>query len=163
MTTKETLINSQSTKSYDDLSEWDFILITTQWYKTEMDYVADFVYKYLNEICKVPPKIIRYEVPGSHEIPFAIKKINNRTNTSKLLGFLTFGILMKGETLHFEQVSSALSTGIMSVQLSINVPIINGVISCFNIQQAHDRIYSDKNTLPYLVNSVLHMAFLIKH
>ena len=49
------------------------------------------------------------------------------------------GVLIKGETMHFEYISEAVSHGLMRVQLDTGVPVIFGVLTVMNDEQAQSR------------------------
>ena len=78
-------------------------------------------------------KIIK--VPGVFEIPVTISK-----NIKKFDGFIALGCVIKGETPHFDFISSATTNAIMKLSVDIKKPIGNGVITCLNINQAKARI-----------------------
>jgi 6,7-dimethyl-8-ribityllumazine synthase len=43
---------------------------------------------------------------------------------------IAIGVLIKGETAHFEYISQAVSTGLMRIQLDFGVPVVFGVLVC---------------------------------
>jgi 6,7-dimethyl-8-ribityllumazine synthase len=49
------------------------------------------------------------------------------------------GVLIKGSTMHFEYIADAVSHALMRVQLDTGVPVIFGVLTCLNDDQALDR------------------------
>ena len=49
------------------------------------------------------------------------------------------GVLIKGETLHFEYISSAVASGIMNVNLSTTTPVVYGVLNCLDEGQVRRR------------------------
>ena len=77
-------------------------------------------------------KIIK--VPGVFEIPVTISK-----NIKKYDGFIALGCVIKGETPHFDFISSASTQAIMKLSVDNKKPIGNGIISCFNKKQAYKR------------------------
>lgn len=54
------------------------------------------------------------------------------------------GVLIKGETLHFEYISDAVASGIMNVNLGTMVPVVYGVLNCLDEGQVVKRS-SNKN------------------
>ena len=81
---------------------------------------------------KVQFKIIK--VPGVFEIPVTISK-----NIKKYDGFLALGCVIKGQTPHFDFISSATTNAIMSLSIESKKPIGNGIITCLNKKQAIER------------------------
>ena len=77
-------------------------------------------------------KIIK--VPGVFEIPVTISK-----NIKKYDGFIALGCVIKGETPHFDFISSASTQDIMRLSVDFKKPIGNGIITCLNIRQAKAR------------------------
>ena len=73
-------------------------------------------------------------VPGVFEIPVAIKK-----NIKKFDAFIALGCVIKGQTPHFDFISSATTNAIMNISIESKKPIGNGVITCLNINQARAR------------------------
>lgn len=49
------------------------------------------------------------------------------------------GVLIKGETLHFEYISDSVTRGIMDVSLGTNCPVVYGVLNCLNEEQVVKR------------------------
>jgi len=77
-------------------------------------------------------KVIR--VPGVFEIPITISK-----NIKKYDAFIALGCVIKGETPHFDFISSASTQSIMNLSVDNKKPIGNGIITCLNIKQAKAR------------------------
>ena len=73
--------------------------------------------------------------PGAFEIPLACKKAAKRGYSA----IITLGAIIKGSTPHFDYVSAELSKGIASVGLDTGVPVIFGVLTTDNIEQAIER------------------------
>tara|TARA_B100001175_G_C19046992_1_gene420134 strand:+ start:92 stop:472 length:381 start_codon:yes stop_codon:yes gene_type:complete len=77
-------------------------------------------------------KVIK--VPGVFEIPVTISK-----NIKKYDAFIALGCVIKGETPHFDFISSATTQAIMNLSVDSKKPIGNGIITCLNIKQAKAR------------------------
>ena len=77
-------------------------------------------------------KVIR--VPGVFEIPVTISK-----NIKKYDAFIALGCVIKGETPHFNFISSASTQAIMNISAEFKKPIGNGIITCLNMKQAKAR------------------------
>ena len=70
-------------------------------------------------------------VPGVFEIPITISK-----NLRKYDGFIALGCVIKGETPHFEFISSSVTDNILNMSVKNKKPIGNGIITCLNKKQA---------------------------
>jgi len=77
-----------------------------------------------------------FKVPGSFEIPFTAKKL---ALTKKYDAIICLGVIIRGDTPHFEYIAAEVSKGIASVGLDTGTPIIFGVLTTENIEQAIER------------------------
>jgi 6,7-dimethyl-8-ribityllumazine synthase len=75
-------------------------------------------------------------VPGSFELPLAAKRA---AVSGKYDGIVALGCLMRGETPHFEYISSAVSRSLSQVALEAGIPIGFGVLTVDTVEQAMDR------------------------
>ena len=74
--------------------------------------------------------------PGAFEIPITAKKA---ASSGKYAAIIALGAIIKGSTAHFDYVASELSKGIAQVSLSTGVPVMFGVLTTDNIEQAIER------------------------
>ncbi|HEY1018839.1 MAG TPA: 6,7-dimethyl-8-ribityllumazine synthase [Sediminibacterium sp.] len=78
-------------------------------------------------------------VPGAFEIPFAVK--NHYTYATKLPdAYITLGTVIRGDTPHFDYVCKAVTDGVVQLNLSLDTPVIFGVLTVDTEQQALERI-----------------------
>ena len=75
-------------------------------------------------------------VPGAFEIPITAQKF---AQTGKYNAIITLGAVIRGATAHFDYVSAEVSKGISQVSLQTGVPVIFGVLTTDNIEQAIER------------------------
>ena len=75
-------------------------------------------------------------VPGSFELPIAAKHLISKNNYDVII---TLGAVIRGETAHYDVVVSEASKGISRVAYDANIPIIFGVLTTDNMQQALER------------------------
>ena len=74
--------------------------------------------------------------PGAFEIPLVAKKCANSGNYNAII---TLGAVIKGSTSHYDYVCAEVSKGVASVSLETGVPVIFGVLTTDNIEQAIER------------------------
>jgi len=99
-------------------------------------------------------------VPGAFEIPLAAKKI---AKSNRFDAIICIGAVIRGSTPHFDYVSSEVSKGIAKVSLESEVPVIFGVLTTDNIEQAIERAGTKSgNKGYYAAVSAIEMANLIK-
>lgn len=74
--------------------------------------------------------------PGAFEIPLVAKKC---ALTGKYSAIITLGAVIKGSTSHYDYVCAEVSKGVAAVSLETGVPVIFGVLTTDNIEQAIER------------------------
>ncbi len=84
-----------------------------------------------------------FNVPGIYEIPIAIRK-----NIKKFDGFIALGCVIKGQTPHFDLICSSTFNSILSLSITYNKPIGNGIITAYNMKQAIQRCRSATSKKP---------------
>ena len=77
-----------------------------------------------------------FRVPGSFEIPLCALKA---AESGKFDAVICLGVIIRGETPHFEYISSEVTRGIGEVGLQTGVPVLFGVITAENVGQAVER------------------------
>jgi len=75
-------------------------------------------------------------VPGAFEIPLITKKL---ANTGKYDAIITLGAVIKGSTPHFDYVCAEVSKGVAQISLQTDLPVIFGVLTTNNIEEAIER------------------------
>ena len=106
------------------------------------DYYKDITKGLLNSALKKLPKNFKVKiikVPGVFEIPVTISK-----NIKKFDGFIALGCVIKGQTPHFDFISSATTNAIIEISINSEKPVGNGIITCLNFNQAVKRKFKGK-------------------
>ena len=80
-------------------------------------------------------KVSYHEVSGSFELPLAAQKLFD----SGIDAVVVLGLILKGDTPHFDYICEGVTNGIMQVSLSRSKPIGFGVLMCNTLKQARDR------------------------
>ncbi|MDN4093616.1 6,7-dimethyl-8-ribityllumazine synthase [Brevibacillus agri] len=75
-------------------------------------------------------------VPGAFEIPLIAKKM---AESGRYDAVVTLGAVIRGATPHFDYVCNEAAKGVASLSLSIGIPVIFGVLTTDNIEQAIER------------------------
>ena len=75
-------------------------------------------------------------VPGAYEIPFIAKKL---AESNKYDAVICLGAVIRGSTPHFDFVSAEVAKGVSKASMDTGVPVIFGVITTDNIEQAIER------------------------
>jgi 6,7-dimethyl-8-ribityllumazine synthase len=75
-------------------------------------------------------------VPGSFEIPPIARKL---ALSKKFDAIICLGTLIRGETPHFDHLSSTVTKALGNIGLEADIPVINGILTCNTMEQAVDR------------------------
>jgi 6,7-dimethyl-8-ribityllumazine synthase len=75
-------------------------------------------------------------VPGSFEIPFVAQRL---AATKKYAAVLCLGAVIKGDTDHYDFVAGEAASGVSRAALATGVPVVFGVLTCDNLEQALNR------------------------
>ncbi len=112
-------------------------IIKTMWNAALVDQAVEECLRALKDSDVALHDIHVYSVPGAYELPRGAKKIIETNNVDAII---CIGVLIKGETAHFEYISQAVSQGIMDLNIVHSVPVIYGVLNCFTEDQAQKRV-----------------------
>ena len=82
-----------------------------------------------------------FEVPGAFELPLAAKWC---AESGRFRGIACLGVVIRGETAHFDYVCAEAARGVQDVQLRTGVPCAFGVITCDTREQALARAGGDE-------------------
>jgi 6,7-dimethyl-8-ribityllumazine synthase len=124
------------------LSDLEFAVFVGRFYED----LADRLVKGAGEgfqLAGVAPSSVReFSVPGAYELPFAAKSFIDGANARAAAGgplpggVACLGVVIRGETDHYDFVCAEAARGIQDVQLETGVPCAFGVITCDNMEQA---------------------------
>ena len=99
-------------------------------------------------------------VPGSFEIPLIAKKL---AQTKRYDAVICLGAVVRGGTPHFDLISAEVTKGIAMVGLEVGLPVIYGVITAENLEQAIGRAGTKEGNQGFKAAvSAIEMANLIK-
>jgi 6,7-dimethyl-8-ribityllumazine synthase len=113
------------------------VVVRTEWNAAIVDELFAGCIKILEEEKVGYRDVI---VPGAFEIPFAIRKYWDQSGKNKPDAFIALGCIIQGDTPHFEYVCRAVTDGVSTLNLQIPVPVIFGVLTVNNSEQARQRI-----------------------
>lgn len=96
-------------------------------------------------------------VPGSSEIPYGIQL---GIETGSYDGCIGLGVLIRGNTSHYQLIAQSVADALQMVSLNHGMPVVNGVIVAENRQQAEERITGDLDRGAEFASCALHLAAL---
>jgi 6,7-dimethyl-8-ribityllumazine synthase len=119
----------------------EFAIVVATFYEDLAERLVNGATEAFAEHDVSPASVHTYEVPGAFELPYVAKLC---AESGRFDGVACLGVVIRGETDHYEFVSSEAARGIQEVQLSTGVPCAFGVITCDTREQAEARAGGDK-------------------
>jgi len=111
------------------------VLIYTEWNEPILSELLRGAQRILELYPQI--KVSVHQVPGCVEIPFAIAA---HARHQKADAYIAFGCVIRGETPHFDYVCQSVTQGITTLNTELDSPVIFGVLTVNNEQQALDRL-----------------------
>ena len=125
-----------------------------------VDRLYDGAIKSLNNHSVDNENITVVKVPGAFEIPVAVK---NLLDQDKFDAVITLGAVIRGETPHFDYICNECSHGISLLAMNSGTPVIFGVLTVDNTEQAMDRAGDEASNKGYeAASAALEMISVIK-
>ncbi len=112
------------------------VIVKTEWNANIVDELENGCKKIFKQQNTEHKTIV---VPGAIEIPFAVKAYAE-SSKQKADAFIVLGTVIRGDTPHFDYVCKSITDGVLSLNLILDVPVIFGVLTVENEQQALERI-----------------------
>jgi|SRR5829696_4635425 len=98
-------------------------------------------------------------VPGAFEVPLAAKAWAESGRVDAVIGL---GAVIRGETGHYEFVAGECARGIQDAQLATGVPVVFGVLTTENVDQALERSGDDDNKGAESARTALEMVATLR-
>ncbi|HOZ29824.1 MAG TPA: 6,7-dimethyl-8-ribityllumazine synthase [Bacteroidales bacterium] len=117
-------------------SKFTIGIVVSEWNRDITDKLADAAINTLKKYGYSEEDIIKKYVPGSFELVLGAKYLINYAVVDAVI---CLGCVIQGETRHFDFICSAVSEGIMKLNIDMEIPVSFGVLTTDNIQQAIDR------------------------
>jgi len=132
------LMTSKSSKS-DSVSSGRYAVVAAEFNRVHCERLvegslAGFAAKEVEENL-----VDVFWVPGSYEIPLAAKRL---AETGSYVGLVAVGVLVKGETMHFEYIAENACRALTDIGLSADLPIGLAIIPALNLSQVEERACS---------------------
>jgi len=133
----QTLLNDAGILHLEDAS---VVMIYTEWNDTVTNELVAGCERTLARYNI--SRIARVQVPGAFELPFACRQYWEATKGtgSQPGAIIAFGCVVRGATPHFDYVCQGVTSGITQLNLELPVPVIFGVLTVDNMEQATERL-----------------------
>jgi 6,7-dimethyl-8-ribityllumazine synthase len=113
-----------------------FAIVVARWNAVITDRLLQGALDGLHRSGAAKSDITIVRVPGAWEIPSAARKLAESASVDAVI---TLGLLLRGETAHYEAIYNEVSRGIGQSQQETGIPHAFGVLTCENLEQALDR------------------------
>ena len=112
-------------------------IVASKWNAALVDKLLESGKAHLEELGFTNIKTVN--VPGAWELVHAAQR-----ELADADGVIAYGVVIKGETTHYELISESVAHGLMQVSVNANKPIGFGLIAAENLSQAQERTDSSK-------------------
>lgn len=119
-----------------DASGFRFAIVVSRWNSDFTDKLLFGSIEALESCGATPDAVEVFKVPGAFELPLASLKA---AESGKFDAVIALGVVIRGDTPHFDYVAGEAASGIMQAGLQTGVPVMFGVITADNEQQVIDR------------------------
>lgn len=117
-------------------------IVLARWNKEYVDSLLEGCKKALRDSGVKDENIIIKNVPGSFELVYGSKHLIDHESVDVVIAI---GVLIKGETMHFEHIADAVSQGLTQLNATTPVPSIFGVLTCLTEEQVKLRSVGENN------------------
>ena len=135
MATKNNNLSDYKKDTLPNVSNLKFGIVVSQWNKEITDGLFNGAYSTLIDCGVLEKNINKLEVPGSFELIFGTK-ILSKKNVDAII---CLGSVIKGQTKHFDYVCQGVTNGIKDLNISLEIPVIFGVLTDNTMDQAINR------------------------
>ncbi|MEL0652513.1 6,7-dimethyl-8-ribityllumazine synthase [Algibacter sp. TI.3.09] len=115
--------------------DFRFGIVVSEWNDTITEGLYQGAYNALIENGVDPENIVRWDVPGSFELIYGCKKMQEQMVNA----IVAIGSVIQGETKHFDFVCDGVTQGIKDLNVQGETPVIFCVLTDNNMQQSIDR------------------------
>lgn len=122
--------------SVPDASQMRFGIVVSEWNSTITNSLLKGAVTTLKKQGAKDENILIKTVPGSFELTFGAAQM---IKSGKVDAVIALGCVIKGDTPHFDYVCAGVTQGITLLNATTNTPVIYGLITTNNMQQAEDR------------------------
>jgi 6,7-dimethyl-8-ribityllumazine synthase len=124
-----------------ELATKEFAICVATFYEDLAQRLVNGAIEAFGEEDVAPTSVHTHEVPGAFELPLGAKWC---AESGRFDGVACLGVVIRGETNHYDYVCAEAARGVQRVQLDTGVPCAFGVITCDTREQAEARAGGDK-------------------
>ena len=137
MATENNNLSSYDKATIPNAKNFRFGIVVSEWNSKITEGMFQGAYDTLLECGVIKENLVRWNVPGSFELVYGCKKMQQ--SFQLLDAIIAIGSVIQGETKHFDYVCEATTNGIMQLNLDNDIPVMFCVLTDRTLQQAIDR------------------------
>ena len=144
MASSEKSLSSYSGKNIPDITNSTFAIVVAEWNEEITEALYSGAYNTLIQNGAVDVNIIKHYVPGTFELSYGAQAFAKQDDVDAVI---CIGCVIQGETKHNEYINHAVAQGLTDVSLKYDKPVVFGVLTPNDKQQALDRsggVYGNK-------------------
>ena len=147
MATENNNLSVYDKTTIPNAKDFRFGIVVSEWNPNITEGLFQGAFDALLDCGGIKENIVRWNVPGSFELVYGCKKMQQ--SFDMLDAVIAIGSVIEGETKHFDFVCQATSEGIKDLNVQSDIPVIFCVLTDNNLQQAIDRsggVHGNKGT-----------------
>lgn len=113
-----------------------FAIVVSRWNDFISSRLVEGALDALSRLGSTDEAVEVYKVPGAFEIPLLALKV---ATSGKFDAVICLGTIIRGQTPHFEYITNEVTRGIGQAALETGVPVVFGIVTADNLDQALDR------------------------
>ncbi len=154
------ILKTELNREKSSAAGFRFAIVVSRWNDRLTSKLAAGALEALMECGAGSGAVQTFYVPGTFELPIACLKAARSRNFDAVIAL---GVVIRGDTPHFDYVAGEAARGIMQVSLETGTPVLFGVITADNTEQAEARSGQRSDNKGYeAAISAVEMAHLIR-
>ncbi|MDT0676110.1 6,7-dimethyl-8-ribityllumazine synthase [Autumnicola musiva] len=137
MATEGNNLSEYDKNTIPNAKDFRFGIVVSEWNEEITEGLFNGAFSALKENGVLEERIVRWDVPGSFELIYGCKKMQQ--SYDMLDAVIAIGSVIEGETKHFDFVCQGVTQGIKDLNIQSDIPVIFCVLTDQNKQQAIDR------------------------
>jgi 6,7-dimethyl-8-ribityllumazine synthase len=136
MSTQHKNLSNTSLQADKAFKKYSIGIVVAEWNTEVTTALLTGAIEYLQSMGVKDKNVIVHHVPGSFELPLGAQFLAAQKSIDAVI---TLGCVVQGETRHFDFICNACAQGVMDVGLAFNIPVVFGVLTTNNQEQALER------------------------
>lgn len=137
MATENKNLSQYDKTTISNAKNFRFGIVVSEWNSSITQGLFQGAFDALTDCGAIKENIVRWNVPGSFELIYGCKKMQEAFDM--LDAVIAIGSVIQGETKHFDFVCEGVTQGIKDLNIQSDIPVIFCVLTDNNMQQSIDR------------------------